>query len=475
MTQEEKKQITRRNYLKYVGAGVVVVGAAAAAAYYATLPPSPPTTLASATTSEVTTAATSAVTSTAAPSTYATTIDVLAPPWAGLPPEEIPLASQAAGANVNDNVIDYEALRDRIASSLATKVAPGDVTEVDSLWVNGYKDAWEPLEGKYALSDADRADMDYLLKAQPWYNEDGKLLAIPYSCDFSLLSGNRNMLEKAGYTDWPKTFEELKNICQDIVTKGICDRGFEIGVGANSGTPWMFWPIAQAFGGQWFDADNNPLWDDRESGNVKALQWLHDAIWKWKIMPKAALTDWNEVGDLFSQEKIGVIEITISAAPSYDAAPDKYPIAGHVDEFLFPSGTPELKYGPSTFGTEGVGICRYSAPEKKDAGFRYMKWLTSTETEVRMAKAIAITPPRKSAMKELVASGFWAKKYGDVILPALDTNKGFCPRGPPAWFPEFWLYLGQVVNLCCKDSISAYEAMHRAAEAVRGYKKKYGA
>jgi len=67
MTQEDKKQITRRNYLKYVGAGIVVVGAAAAAAYYGTLPRSPPTptettTLASATTSEVTTAGTCAAT-----------------------------------------------------------------------------------------------------------------------------------------------------------------------------------------------------------------------------------------------------------------------------------------------------------------------------------------------------------------------------------------------------------------------------
>jgi len=61
MTEEEKKRITRRKYLKYVGAGVVVVGVAGAAAYYGTLPPSPPTptettTLAPATTSEVTAA-----------------------------------------------------------------------------------------------------------------------------------------------------------------------------------------------------------------------------------------------------------------------------------------------------------------------------------------------------------------------------------------------------------------------------------
>ena len=474
MTQEDKKQITRRNYLKYVGAGVVVVGAAAAAAYYGTLPPSPPTTLASATTSGVTTVATSAVASTTAPSTYPLSIDVLAPPWDGLPPEEIPLAAQAAGANVNDNVVDYEALRDRIASSLATKVSPGDATEVDSLWVNGYKDFWEPLEGKYALSDADIADLDYLLKAQPWYNEDGKLLAIPYSCDFSLMSGNRNFLEKAGYTDWPKTFDELKNICQDMLTKKVTDRPFEIGVGANSGCPWMFWPIAQSFGGKWFDDDNNPLWDSPDSGNVKALQWLIDAIWKWKIMPKAALTDWNEIGDLFAQEKIGIIEQTISSAPAWDLAPDKYAVAGHVDEFLWPSGSPELKQGFATFGTEGIGICRYSAPDKKDAAFRYTQWVTSKETTGRLARSLGLTPPRKSAMQVLVDTGFWKKKYADVILPALDTNKGFCPKGPPAWFPEFWLYLGQVVNLACKQSISAYESMHRAADAVRGYKKKYG-
>jgi hypothetical protein len=38
---EKKETVSRRNYMKYAGAGIVIVGAAAAGAYYGTMPKGP--------------------------------------------------------------------------------------------------------------------------------------------------------------------------------------------------------------------------------------------------------------------------------------------------------------------------------------------------------------------------------------------------------------------------------------------------
>jgi hypothetical protein len=482
VTEEEKKAVDRRRFLKYVGAGAVVVVGGAAAAYLASQSPQPSV---PSTTAAPTSMTTAAATSSAAP-TYSTEVDLLLPPWAPFPDDLVPEASQASNAKIVQNVIEYSAIKSRIVSALVTQVAPAAITEVDSLWVNSYKDFWVPIgtpknpEPKYNLTDADMQDMSYLFDAQPWYNIDGKLVAIPYSCDFSMMTGNRPMLEKAGYDKWPTTWDEMRNVCEDMIAKGATDSPFLMECDATTGFPWGFWPFPLSYGGAWFDDQLNPLWDTPDSGQVKALQWLHDAMWKWGIIPKSMLSSGqSSTPDQFDAGKGGIVTITIGHAPSLDANPSTYPAtSGKVDEFLIPSGTPDLEFGPSVFGTEGLGICKYSPPDVQDAAWKFIyNWRTTTDTEVRMAKLVALSPPRMSAWNTEASTGFLSKKYADPIFAALKANKGWgTPKGAPLWYPELWddiaFYMNQVMS--SQNGMTPQQCWHTLALKIPEYKKKYG-
>jgi len=466
------------------------VVAAGAAAYYASLPSTPSAPVQSTTeamTSAATTAATSMVTSTAAPTAFSTEVDVLIPPWAPFPNDLIPEANQASQANIVQDVIDYSAVKSRISSALATQVAPAAITEVDSLWVNAYKDFWVPIgtpknpQPKYNLTDSDMQDMGYLFDAQPWYNVDGNLVAIPYSCDFSMMTGNRPMLEKAGYSDWPKTWDDMRNVCEDMILKGATDSPFLLECDSTTGFPWGFWPFPLSYGGGWFDDNLNPLsWDSPDSGQVKALQWIHDAMWKWGIIPKNMLSSGQaSTPDQFDAGKGGIVTITIGHAPTLDANPSTYPAtSGNVDEFLIPSGTPDLENGPSVFGTEGLGICKFSTPDVQDAAWRFIHdWRTTTDNEVTIAKLVALSPPRMSAWEAEAANGFLAKKYADPIFAALKINKGWgTPKGAPVWFPEFWddiaFYMNEVMMY--EHGLSPQQCWHTLQTKIPEYRQKYG-
>jgi len=309
------------------------------------------------------------------------------------------------------------------------------------------------------------------------------LLAIPYSCDFSMMTGNRPMLEKAGYSEWPKTWDDMRNVCEDMLAKGATDSPLLFECDATTGFPWQFWPLPLSYGGAWFDENLNPStpWDSPDSGQVKALHWLHDAVWKWGIIPKGMLSSGQaSTPDQFDAGKGGIIPITIGHAPMLDANPSTYPAtSGNVDEFLLPSGTPDLEFGPSVFGTEGLGICRYSPPDVQDAAWRFVHdWRTTTENEARIAKSVGLSPPRMSAWEAEAASGFLAKKYADPIFAALKQyNSGWgTPKGAPLGFPQFWDDIAFYQNQCmmAKDGLTPEKCWHTLALKIPDYRKQYG-
>jgi len=164
----EKKDVTRRGYLKYAGAGIVVVAGAAAGAYYATSPT--PTQ----TSSQATTATTAATTMTQKGIRLIDAdIDwkrfsgeeILVPMFPNEPAcdrirEDTPEFEELTGIKVNYDMLAEPELRQKVALDLTTRTG-----NYDFIWNSPYeyalfKDSIEPLNSY--MDDPQLCDKEWL-------------------------------------------------------------------------------------------------------------------------------------------------------------------------------------------------------------------------------------------------------------------------------------------------------------------------
>jgi multiple sugar transport system substrate-binding protein len=148
--------------------------------------------------------------------------------------------------------------------------AQGHVLAVD--------DVVENLGGKEVFSEA-------------IYNQfvlDGKTYTVP-NCDNNLVMCYRkDMLKAAGFSQPPKTWDELVTISK------ACTKGNVYGLGLYLGKTYdsrqVFAGMMWAAGGSMLDKDNNVVIDSPE--NLTALKFYTDLYLKHKVVPKSAV-DWK--------------------------------------------------------------------------------------------------------------------------------------------------------------------------------------
>jgi multiple sugar transport system substrate-binding protein len=119
---------------------------------------------------------------------------------------------------------------------------------------------------------------------------DGKLYGLPYYADLVTFIYNERILRQAGFKGAPKTWEEVAKQALAIKQKGLAK--YPINIPLKKDDPWLieiFYSMVYGQGGHMFDKDDNPVFNRPGGPAEKTLQWLRDAMKKWKIFNPAAL------------------------------------------------------------------------------------------------------------------------------------------------------------------------------------------
>jgi multiple sugar transport system substrate-binding protein len=125
-------------------------------------------------------------------------------------------------------------------------------------------------------------------------------------------------------------------------------------------------------------------------GNVAALNWLHDAIYKYKIAPQA-VTGWQE-GQVEEQFASGYTPFAIDY-PFVEAQPLAAAVKGHVGYIPFPAGSGGTP--GSALGGEMLAINAKTAHAA--AAYKLIQYLTSASVETARAIAVGDPPSLPSA------------------------------------------------------------------------------
>jgi sorbitol/mannitol transport system substrate-binding protein len=334
------------------------------------------------------------------------------------------------GIKVNFTVLPENELRDKVTQDIATKAGQYDVATIGAyevpIW---YKNGWLHELGSYADKDAsfDKAD---LLKpmVQSLSGSDGKLYALPFYGESSMLMYNKDVMTAKGITvpEHP-TWQQVADIAAkadgaEPGMKGICLRGLP-GWG-ELGAPLT--TVVNTFGGTWFTKD----WKAQvNSAAFKKATDFYVNLVKQHGEAGASQSGFTECLNALSQKKVAMWYDATSAAGSLED-PASSKIAGHVGYAYAP--TVETK---SSGWLWAWAWAMPKTTKNADAASKFMLWASSKKYEKLVGEKLgwARVPAGKRASTYTIPEyQKAAASFGDITLKSIEgadpTNPGVQPR-----------------------------------------------
>ena len=353
-------------------------------------------------------------------------------------------------------------LRQRVTTDIATKGGQFDV-----MTIGMYETPIWGKKGWLQEVKTDAAyDVDDLLPAmRNGLSVDGKLYAVPFYGESSMLMYRKDLADKAGITvkDNP-TWGEIKELASKIHDPaagvyGICLRG-KPGWGDNMA---FLSTLVNTFGGQWFDMSWKPQVDSKPWND--AITFYVDLL-KSYGPPGSASNSFNEILALYNEGKCGMwIDATIAA--SFISDPKQSKVADKVAFAQAPTMvTPK---GANWLWAWSLAIPAGS--KKVDAANKFITWATSKDYINLVGKETGWgsvpTGTRKSTYEN--AEFLKAARFAAAEKAAIDSanpNDSTLPKSPYvgvqfAAIPEF-----QSIGIAVGQQISAALAGKNTVEAA---------
>lgn len=234
------------------------------------------------------------------------------------------------GVKVNLICQSYDSTHEKITTTW-TGGGDADVCYVDIPWVAEFESKGVTIDlSEYMDEDVKNSLIESSLN-QMIYN--GKTEAIPFANGGKWMFYNKQMLADAGYEEPPKTWDELKEMSQDMMDKGICKYGIAWGASQAEGLICDLTTMIYSFGGTWQKEDGS--FDINSESANNAVQFMYDSMQDgWADPASITYTD----RDCLDPFMAGDTAFVMNWAYVYGYAnnPENSTVAGNVDVCLMP-------------------------------------------------------------------------------------------------------------------------------------------
>lgn len=328
------------------------------------------------------------------------------------------------GIKVNFMSVGYDALHQKEVTALATATDTYDVIDVDCIWTpeyvtNGYLECLDDRITDEMKNGIAPVDLDII-------KYDGSYYGVPMFNDLFFMYYNKDLLQKAGITELPKTWDEFVEDCKKMQDSGTIDYGTAWGWAQAEGLICYFMTFLKGYGGTLEDANHNPTVNCPE--NVEALQMMVDTLYDSKISDPASVTSDDRMAiDLFSQGKTPFVA-DWSFAWSVFNDPTQSAVADKVGVMLMP-GTDKVE-SASCAGSMGLSIT--STSTHKDEAWKLIEFLASKDIQKRQAIESGALP----IWNELYTDEELVSKH--PALPDMVNQLAYAHNRPSfVWYNEF--------------------------------------
>ena len=312
---------------------------------------------------------------------------------------------------------DYENLAQQVTAAIAAGQAPDIALFSDVWWFKFYlANQLAPLNDYISANEVDIADFQDSLIIEGF--RDDTYWWMPMARSTPLLYYNKTMFDAAGITEMPATWSEFAEIAPSLVEG---DRKAFAHPSSASYIAWLFQGVTWAFGGQYSTPQFEMTMTDE--GTVAAGEYYRRSVEDgWAGTPDSPETDFENELAAAGMFSTGGLRARITNIG------DKFELGTH---FLLE----EQEFGCCTGGS-GLAILAGSPPEKQEAAFQFINYVTSVEGTTWWSQNTGYMPVRKSAVESEEMQAFFADnpnfKTAVDQLPLTrpqDAARVFVPNG----------------------------------------------
>jgi multiple sugar transport system substrate-binding protein len=333
------------------------------------------------------------------------TIHVLTMDQAGLKPAEIDAIAREFEAKnpdikVSMEYVSYDNVHDKIVTGMAANPPGYDAAMLDVIWPDEF------IKAGYLLDVTDRVtpEMKSGMFPASWNGvaRNGKIYGMPWLMDVKYFMYNKAMLDKAGITAPPKTWEELVDQSKIIKQKGLAEFPVIWSWNQKEGVVCDFTALLFGNGGAFLDANGKPVFNDEKG--VQVLTWMKQTVDDGLTNPSSVASDENAVeADFLAGKSAFAVNWLFQYADSNDAS--KSQIVGQ---------------GSSVDGSSAFAIMKTSP--YADQTWKFLTYLASYD--VQMKYSAEMLP-------------VWQTAYQGDNLTTLEAATPTNPVTVPAFLAQF--------------------------------------
>lgn len=301
------------------------------------------------------------------------------------------------GINIEFESIPYSATLEKHMIALATGSQAYDLMNIDNLWFPQYVGFLRPLDDYMKdpkLGDPNFDVADFVTEVLQGYQWEGKTYSFPEGYFFPVLMYRKDLFEKAGLKEPPKTYQEFYEYATKLTDKaagiyGATEQGQRTGIFDELCTP--YW----GKGGQIFDENLKPAFNNQNMIDVLTI--YQKLYAEGHVPPGATDFELGEAAAFFAQGKAAMMwNWSMMGADLEDPAKSK--VAGKIGYVMFPKDSADVVHYVREAST---GLCIPKTAKNKEAAFLFIQWLTSRDTLHKVeAKFMCGHPARYSLMND---------------------------------------------------------------------------
>jgi multiple sugar transport system substrate-binding protein len=401
-------------------------------------------------------------------STSAETIKMISMKQAGWTPEEYnqiiaEFEEDNPGVEVELTLVGYDALHDKLITSISGANPAYDVVLIDDIWYAQFAEAGWLLD----VTDRVSSNMKDDVYDKAWeivgYNE--RLYGLPWLLDLEYFFYNEQILNEAGIENPPTTWEEVVEQSKIIKEKGIVEYPMVWSWAQIEALICDWVTLLKGNNGEFFDKNNKPAFNNEEG--IETLTWMKETIDSGLTNPASLSANEEEVRRIFSQ---GNAAFTINWVYMYELLnnPDESNIVGQTQLALMPvfeDAKAEGIESASITGSMGFSVTKNSSNE--DLAYDLIEFMTSKDIQTRYADHV--TPMYKSVMKqeEIIEMHPETFKMFDKQFPYIYSR----PKVP--YYTEVSRALQTSIQNALVGNVSPQEALDNAAEEVEKIQERW--
>jgi multiple sugar transport system substrate-binding protein len=389
------------------------------------------------------------------------TIHVLTMDQAGLKPAEIDqIAREFEAKNpdikVNMEYLGYDFIHDKITTGMAANPPAYDAVMIDVIWPDEF------IKAGYLLDVTDRItpEMKSGMFPASWngVTRNGKVYGMPWLMDVKYFMYNKDMLQKAGITDPPSTWEELVDQAKTIKEKGIVEYPIIWSWNQKEGVVCDYAVLLYGNGGSFVDASGKPAFNNEKG--VEVLTWMKQTIDDGLTNPSSVSSDENVVRDNFiAGESAFAVNWLFQYSDSNDAS--KSTIVGQsafAPMPVFQAGAEAGVKGSSVDGSSSFAIM--ATTPYPDQTWKFLSYLASNEVQIKYsAEMLPVwkTDFEGDALKKLEA----ATPNNPVTVPAFLAQFPYANERPTV---PYYNEASAALQLAIQEALTGIKSPQQALD-----------